>query len=65
MLENLRVWSPAAVTAYIVGAVVALMNANNVILNAETTVPALTGLVASMMTYVVVYYALGGRRIPG
>jgi cytosine permease len=65
MLENLRVWSPAAVIAYIVGAVVALMNANNVILNAETTVPALMGLVVSMMTYVVVYYALGGRRIPG
>jgi len=61
MLRSLPLWNPAAVVAYITGAVVAVMNANNVVFNPETTVPALLGLFVSMLTYIGVYYVAGPR----
>jgi cytosine permease len=56
LLQSLPVWSPAAIIAYVAGAVVAVMNANNLVFDPEKTVPALLGLVVSMLTYVGVYY---------
>jgi len=51
-LERVPGWNPAAVIAYIAGAAASLMNANNILLDSETTVPALVGLVVSVIVYV-------------
>ena len=56
MLGDLPVWNPAAFVAYVVGATAAVMNANDVVFSREATVPALLGLIVSMVTYLVVYY---------
>jgi hypothetical protein len=59
------VWNPAAVLAYLVGAVVAVLNANGVLISPETMVPALSGLFASVVAYIVAYYlGLAGRQVP-
>ena len=64
-LAEVPVWNPAAVFAYVTGAVVALLNANGVLLNPETMVPALSGLFASVVAYMVAFYlGLAGRRVP-
>ena len=55
-LEDLPTWNVAAVLAYVIGAVAAVMNMNNIVFNAETTVPALLGLIVSMIAYLVLYY---------
>lgn len=62
-LNRLHVWNPAAVVAYILGAV-------STFYNLEWIVPALFGLIVSMAAYVVVYCAaalmgikLGYRKI--
>ena len=55
-LEDLPTWNVAAVLAYIVGAVAAFMNMNNIVLSADATVPALLGLIVSMIAYLVLYY---------
>jgi cytosine permease len=54
----------AALIAYLVGAVVAVMNSNNIIFDAETTVPALLGLVVSIVVYLVLNAFGVGRRQP-
>jgi cytosine permease len=56
MLSELPAWNPAAVIAYIVGAVAAIMNSRNIVFNAETTVPALLGLIVSIVTYLAAVY---------
>jgi cytosine permease len=64
-LERTPVWNPAAVLAYLVGAVVAVLNANGVLISPETMVPALSGLFASVVAYIVAYYlGLAGRQVP-
>ena len=62
-LNELPVWCPAAVIAYIVGAIAAVMNAEAIIFTPETMVPALFGLVVSVIVYLLVY-ALLPRRQP-
>ena len=57
MLSESPVWNPAAVIAYIVGAVAAIMNAQNIVFSAEVTVPALLGLFVSIVTYLVAVFA--------
>ena len=56
MLDDLPVWNPAAIIAYVVGAGAAVMNMNNIVFSADATVPALLGLIVSMVTYLAVYY---------
>lgn len=54
-LEHLPVWRPAAFAGYVVGAVVAVMNSQNIVFDPETTVPALLGLIVSVVVYLLVY----------
>ena len=61
-LEQAVGWNPAAVIAYLVGAGTALLNANNILLSPETIVPALSGLLASMVAYLLAYGLLATRR---
>lgn len=49
-INRLHVWNPVAIVSYLVGAV-------STFYTPEWTVPALFGLVVSMITYVIVYYA--------
>jgi cytosine permease len=51
-------WRPAAIVAYVVGAGAALLNANGVLVSPETMVPALTGLLASIVAYLLAYAVL-------
>lgn len=55
-------WNPAAVIAYVVGAGTALMNANDILISPETIVPALSGLAASMVAYLLAYALLPKKR---
>ncbi len=50
--------NPAAYIAYIVGAAVAVMNAQSIVFNPEVTVPALLGLIVSVIVYLVAYKIL-------
>lgn len=62
LLEQLPVWNPAAIIAYVVGAVAAILNSESIIVSAETIVPALFGLVVSMLTYfVAILVGLGAK----
>jgi cytosine permease len=54
-LQRLPVWRPAAIAGYVVGAVAAVMNSRSIVFDAETTVPALLGLVVSIIVYLLVY----------
>jgi cytosine permease len=56
-LDRLAVWNPAAIIAYVVGAIAAIMNSYNIWFSAEATVPALLGLGVSMLTYLVAVFA--------
>jgi len=49
-------WNPAAFIGYAAGAVVAVMNAQDIVFSSESTVPALLGLVVSMVTYLIADY---------
>lgn len=61
-LDNLAVWNPAAIIAYVVGACAAIMNSQNIVFSADATVPALLGLGISMLTYVIaVFVGLGPK----
>ena len=55
-LEDLPTWNVAAILAYVIGAVAAVMNMNNIVFSADATVPALLGLIVSMGTYLAIYY---------
>lgn len=62
LLEQLPVWNPAAIIAYVVGAVAAILNSESIIVSAETIVPALFGLVVSMLTYIIaIFFGLGAK----
>lgn len=63
-LERLPVWRPAAITAYVVGAAAAVLNAEGVVFTPETMVPALFGLVVSVVVYLVAY-AIFPKHAPG
>jgi cytosine permease len=61
-LDRLAVWNPAAIIAYMVGAIAAILNSQNIVFSTETTVPALLGLVISMLTYLIaVFLGLGHK----
>lgn len=62
-LKASPVWNPAAIIAYIVGAATALLNANDVLLSPETVVPALSGLIASVLAYLLAYAVLPKRHL--
>ena len=69
-LEAGPVWNPAAILAYVVGATIALLNANNILISPETVVPALSGLVASVVAYLLAYAVLpkpakASEAVPG
>ena len=57
-LEQLPVWRPAAIVAYVGGATAAVLNAEAVIFTPETMVPALFGLVVSVVIYLLSYAVL-------
>jgi cytosine permease len=61
-LDDLAVWNPAAIIAYIVGAAAALMNSQNIVFSMDTTVPALLGLVISILTYLIAVFAGLGHK---
>lgn len=61
-LENAPTWNPAAVIAYAVGAIAALMNSNGIVFDPEVTVPALLGLIVSLLVYLLaVFIGLGPK----
>jgi cytosine permease len=63
MLNNAPAWNPAAIIAYLSGAAAAILNSNNILISSETMVPALTGLLVSVVVYIVAAYAgLSARR---
>ncbi len=63
MLDHAPAWNPAAIIAYLAGAAAAIMNTNNILISSETMVPALTGLLVSVVVYIVAAYAgLAPRR---
>ncbi len=53
MLERVPAWNPAAVIAYLVGAAAAILNSNDILVRADAMVPALTGLLVSVVVYIV------------
>lgn len=53
MLDHLPAWNPAAVIAYLAGAVAAIMNSNGILLSPDSMVPALTGLLVSIVVYII------------
>lgn len=62
-LDTLPTWNPAAVIAYLAGATAAIMNSNNIVFSAEVTVPALLGLIVSIIVYLLAVFAgLGPKR---
>lgn len=61
-LDDLAVWNPAAIIAYIVGATAAIMNSQNILFSTETTVPALLGLAISILTYLIAVFAGLGHK---
>lgn len=62
-LDNAPAWNPAAVIAYVVGAVAAVMNSRGIVFDPEVTVPALLGLVVSLVVYLLaVFGGLGPKR---
>jgi cytosine permease len=65
MLNDLPVWNPAAIIAYLAGAIAAIMNAQNIVFDPETTVPALLGLGVSILTYLIAVFAGLGRTRAG
>jgi cytosine permease len=55
-LDRAPTSNPAAFIAYVIGAVVAVMNAQGIwVFNPEVTVPALLGLVVSIVVYLIAY----------
>jgi cytosine permease len=59
-LDKLPAWNPAAVIGYLAGAGAAIMNSNDIIFSSEATVPALLGLVVSIVVYLLaVFIGLG------
>jgi cytosine permease len=56
MLQQLPVWNPAAIIAYLAGAVAAVTGAGDMLFGPGTTVPALVGLIVSIVTYLLAYY---------
>ena len=56
MLQQLSVWNPAAIIAYLAGAVAAVTGAGDLLFGPGTTVPALVGLIVSIVTYLLAYY---------
>jgi cytosine permease len=62
-LEQAPAWNPAAVIAYLAGAISAYMNSQNFIFDPEVTVPALLGLVVSLGVYLLAVFAgLGPKK---
>jgi cytosine permease len=62
-LDNLPTWNPAAVIAYVAGAAAAIMNSRGVVFDPEVTVPALLGLIVSLVVYLLAVFAgLGPKR---
>ncbi len=62
-LDSTPAWNPAAVIAYLVGAVAAVMNSRGIVFDPEVTVPALLGLVVSVIVYLLAVFAgLGPKR---
>lgn len=62
-LDNAPTWNPAAVIAYVAGAAAAIMNSRNIVFDPEVTVPALLGLVVSLIVYLAaVFVGLGPKR---
>ena len=62
-LENVPTWNPAAVIAYVAGAAAAIMNSRNIVFDPEVTVPALLGLIVSLIVYLVAVFAgLGPKK---
>jgi len=56
-LDSAPPWNPAAVIAYATGAIAAIMNSNGIWFDPEVTVPALLGLVVSLIVYLVAVFA--------
>jgi len=62
-LDNAPTWNPAAVIAYVAGAAAAIMNSRGVVFDPEVTVPALLGLIVSLVVYLLAVFAgLGPKR---
>ncbi len=59
MLDRAPSWNPAAIIAYLGGAAAAIMNANDILIGADSMVPALTGLLVSIVIYI--FAAFVGR----
>jgi len=53
MLDRVPAWNPAAVIAYLAGAAAAVMNSHDILVRADTMVPALTGLFVSVVVYII------------
>lgn len=51
LLNNLHTWNPAALIAYLAGAIAAVMNAQDIVFSSQSTVPALLGLGVSIVVY--------------
>jgi cytosine permease len=63
MLDHAPSWNPAAIIAYLVGAAAAILNSKNILISSETMVPALTGLLVSIVVYIIAAYTgLSARR---
>ena len=62
MLERLPDWNPAAVLAYLCGATAAVLNTYGIGLSPEAVVPALTGLLVSIVVYLLAHVAGLGVR---
>jgi cytosine permease len=64
-LEHLPVWRPAAFAGYLVGAVAAVMNMRGIVFDPETMVPALLGLIVSVVVYLLAYALLPKQAAAG
>jgi cytosine permease len=61
-LDQTPAWNPAAVIAYLFGAAAAIMNSNDILISAESMVPALTGVLVSIIVYVIAAWAGAASR---
>ena len=65
-LDDVPAWNPAAVIAYVAGATAAVMNSRGIVFDPEVTVPALLGLIVSLVVYLLAVFAgLGPKRTAG
>lgn len=62
-LERLHTWNWAAIAAYVVGASGAYLVSQNILLSPEVFVPALFGLVLSMLCYLLIYIVAAALKI--